>query len=420
MNSICLYFEIHQPYRLKWFWPGDQTEGFERYFDNNVNKEIFEKVATKCYIPANRLLLELIDEHRNEFKFSISITGTLLDQCEKWGPEVLDTFIQLAESGSVEFIDETNYHSISSLFEDRNEFIEEVKQHRDNIYSQFSILPTTFRNTELIYNNSIAETVFDMGYNCILAEGADHIINSASNHIQSFHTRNIFEGTNFSPNYVYKSNNCDIKVLLRNYKLSDDIGYRFSSSSWPEHPLTAEKWANWASNAQGDTLNIFMDYETFGEHQWADTGIFEFLKAYPYEIKDNGLTFKTPSETIRDYQPVGTIDIGDYSTTSWADIERDTSAWIGNDMQLRCFEEARLIEPYVKKTRDQNLIHIWKHFLTSDHYYYMSTKWLDDADVHSYFSIHSSPYDASINFMSAFLDFKSLVFRTLKEKNLTN
>jgi alpha-amylase len=396
MTSVCVYFQIHQPYRLRWFWPnGDK--GFNRYFDESKNKEIFEKVANKCYLPANHILLDAIDEHNGDFKFSVSITGTLLSQCEQWGTDVLDTFRQMADSGCVEFLDETNYHSLAGLFEDRTEFIEQVREHRDLVFDLLKVKPEVFRNTELLYNNSIARTVSDLGYKAILAEGAEHLLGWRSS------------------NFVYKAKGSDIAVLMRNFKLSDDIGYRFSAKWWSQYPLTADKWAAWASKIREDTINIFMDYETFGEHQWEDTGIFQFLRAFPDEVIKRNLTFNTPSEVVDMYKPVAEIDVGDFSTVSWADMERDTSAWLGNDMQRRCFEEAKQLGPYVKKTGDSELLRIWKHLLTSDHYYYMCTKWLEDGDVHSYFSIHSSPFDAAVNFMAVIMDFKAQVFERLSE-----
>ncbi|SDF25972.1 alpha-amylase [Methanolobus vulcani] len=394
MNSICPFFEVHQPYRLRWFWP-DHKKGFDRYFDEAVNKEIFHKVAGKCYIPANRTLLELIDDTDGYFRASMSVTGTLLEQCVEWGEDVLESFRDLAETGCIEFLDETCYHSLASLFESKDEFMDEVKEHRNLMSELIGVKPRIFRNTEMLYNNSVAHFVAKLGYDAILTEGIESILHGRS------------------PDHVYKARHSNIAVLLRNYKLSDDIGYRFSSRWWEEYPLTASKWADWASWNHGETLNIFMDYETFGEHQWEETGIFDFLKALPGEVKDRGMRFLTPSQTIDTYKPAGEIDVGDFSTISWADIERDTSAWLGNDMQRRCFEEMKLLEPYVRKTNDPELLRIWKHMLTSDHYYYMSTKWLGDGDVHSYFSIHNSPYDAAVNFMAALNDFKSQVFRAL-------
>ncbi|AKB60424.1 glycoside hydrolase family 57 protein [Methanosarcina mazei] len=394
MTSLCMYFQVHQPFRLRRFWPDDRP-GFFRYFDERSNREIFERVARKCYIPANRTLLESIDEHKGEFKFSLSITGTLLEQCELWGGEVLESFRQLAETGAVEILEETFYHSLSSLFEDKTEFIEEVKEHREMVSDLLGVKPQIFRNTELLYNNSIAKIVSDLGYKAILTEGADHML----------------EGR--SPNVLYKAKDSGLPILFRNYKLSDDIGYRFSARWWEGYPLTAEKWASWASGVKEDCINIFMDYETFGEHQWRETGIFDFVEKLPAEVLKNGLEFSTPVELTEKYLPVAEIDVGDFSTISWADMERDTSAWLGNDMQRRCFEEIRLLEPFVKKTEDPEILRIWKHLLTSDHYYYMCTKWLGDGDVHSYFSVHSTPFEAAVNFMAVLMDFKAQVFKKL-------
>ncbi|AAM30558.1 glycoside hydrolase family 57 protein [Methanosarcina mazei] len=394
MTSLCMYFQVHQPFRLRRFWPDDRP-GFFRYFDERSNREIFERVARKCYIPANRTLLESIDEHKGEFKFSLSITGTLLEQCELWGGEVLESVRQLAETGAVEILEETFYHSLSSLFEDKTEFIEEVKEHREMVSDLLGVKPQIFRNTELLYNNSIAKIVSDLGYKAILTEGADHML----------------EGR--SPNVLYKAKDSGLPILFRNYKLSDDIGYRFSARWWEGYPLTAEKWASWASGVKEDCINIFMDYETFGEHQWRETGIFDFVEKLPAEVLKNGLEFSTPVELTEKYLPVAEIDVGDFSTISWADMERDTSAWLGNDMQRRCFEEIRLLEPFVKKTEDPEILRIWKHLLTSDHYYYMCTKWLGDGDVHSYFSVHSTPFEAAVNFMAVLMDFKAQVFKKL-------
>jgi len=394
MTSVCVYFQAHQPFRLKRFWPDDKS-GFFRYFDERSNREIFERVAQKCYIPANKLLLNSLDEYKGEFRFSYSITGTLLEQCELWGKDVLESFRQMAETGAVEFLDETFYHSLSSLFEDKGEFIEEIKEHREHMHDLLGVKPQVFRNTELLYNNTISKIVSDLGYRAVLTEGADHVLNGRS------------------PNVLYKAKGSGLPIIFRNYKLSDDIGYRFSSRWWKEYPLTAEKWASWASGINEDCINIFMDYETFGEHQWKETGIFSFLQKLPGEVLKTNLDFSTPLEIVEKYTPGAEVDIGDFSTISWADMERDTSAWLGNDMQRRCFEEIKLLEPFVRKTKDSELLRIWKHLLTSDHYYYMCTKWLGDGDVHSYFSVHPTPFDAAVNFMAALMDFKAQVFRKL-------
>jgi alpha-amylase len=389
-----MYFQIHQPFRLRRFWPDDRT-GFFRYFDERSNKEIFERVAHKCYLPANKMLLDLIDEYKGEFRFSLSVTGTLLEQCELWEKDVLEGFSQMAKTGAVEFLDETFYHSLASLFEDKTEFKEEIQEHQTRIVELLGVKPQVFRNTELLYNNTIAEIASELGYKAILAEGADHILDEKS------------------PNVLYKAKNSGLPIIFRNYKLSDDIGYRFSARWWEGYPLTAEKWALWASGIKEDCVNIFMDYETFGEHQWIETGIFTFLQNLPGEVLKTHLKFSTPSELVEKYKPATEIDIGDFSTISWADMERDTSAWLGNDMQRRCFDEMRLLEPFVKKTKDPEILRIWKHLLTSDHYYYMCTKWLGDGDVHSYFSVHSTPFDAAVNFMAVVMDFKAQVFKKL-------
>ena len=394
MTSVCMYFQVHQPFRLRRFWPDDRS-GFYRYFDERSNREIFEKVARKGYIPTNKALLDSIDEHKGKFRFSLSVTGTLLEQCELWGKEVLEGFQQMAETGSVEFLDETFYHSLSSLFENKTEFVEEIKEHRELVSDLLGVKPQVFRNTELLYNSTIAKIVSDLGYRAIVTEGTDHILNGRS------------------PNLLYRAKGSGLPILFRNYKLSDDIGYRFSARWWEGYPLTAEKWARWASGVKEDCVNIFMDYETFGEHQWKETGIFAFLQELPGEVLKNNLNFSTPLEIVEKYSPVAEIDIGDFSTISWADSERDTSAWLGNDMQRRCFEEMKLLEPFVKETGDPEILRIWKHLLTSDHYYYMCTKWLGDGDVHSYFSVHSTPFDAAVNFMAVVMDFKAQVFRKL-------
>jgi len=394
MTSVCMYFQLHQPFRLRRFWPDDRSD-FYRYFDERSNREIFERVARKCYIPTNKVLLDSIDEHGGKFRFSLSVTGTLLEQCELWGKEVLEGFRQMAETGAVEFLDETFYHSLSSLYENKTEFIEEIKEHRELMFDLLGVKPQVFRNTELLYNNTIAKIASDLGYRAILTEGADHML----------------EGR--SPNLLYRAKGSGLPIIFRNYKLSDDIGYRFSARWWEGYPLTAEKWALWASGIKEDCVNIFMDYETFGEHQWEETGIFAFLQKLPGEVLKNNLSFSTPFEIVEKYSPVAEIDVGDFSTISWADMERDTSAWLGNDMQRRCFEETKLLEPFVRKTGDPQILRIWKHLLTSDHYYYMCTKWLGDGDVHSYFSVYSTPFDAAVNFMAVVMDFKAQVFRKL-------
>ncbi|MGD0572629.1 MAG: glycoside hydrolase family 57 protein [Sedimentisphaerales bacterium] len=381
MASVCFYFQVHQPQRLRHYNVFDRSNN---YLDDHKNAEICRKVANKCYLPANKLMLELIRKHKRKFRISYSITGVLLEQLEKFAPEVLTTFKQLADTGCVEFLGETYHHSLAFLYS-RDEFIEQVKAHRQIIRQLFGQTPRVFRNTELIYNNGLPPIVDQIGgFDAILAEGADHILGYRS------------------ANFVYRPpTSTKLKLLLKNYRLSDDIAFRFSNRDWSEWPLTADKFAAWinAVNGCGNVVNLFMDYETFGEHQWQDTGIFEFMRHMPEHIlryPDNN--FKTPSEVIRDYPPVDTIDVP--YTISWADIERDLSAWRGNSMQENALAELYRLEDKVKNTENAGLIDIWRRLQTSDHFYYMCTKWFADGDVHKYFNHYNSPYDAYINFMN--------------------
>ncbi len=380
MASVCFYFQVHQPYRLRHYSVFDSDNN---YFDDYKNGEICRKVANKCYLPANRLILDLIHRYNGQFKVSYAITGVALDQFEEYCPEVLSTFHALADTGCVEFISETYYHSLSFLYS-KDEFAHQVRMHRKRIQELFGQTPRIFRNTELIYNNELAEYINDMGYEGIICEGADHIMGFRS------------------PNYVYTppgQNN--IKMLTKNYRLSDDIAFRFSNQDWAEWPLTAPKFANWVHdvNGNGFTVNLFMDYETLGEHQWEDTGIFDFLNHMPGEVlKHPDNDFKTPSEVIDSYDAMGDLNVP--YMISWADMERDLSAWLGNAMQSNALYEIYQLEGAVKATGDESLIEDWRKLQTSDHFYYMCTKWFADGDVHKYFNPYDSPYDSYINFMN--------------------
>jgi alpha-amylase len=390
MVSVCFYFQVHQPYRLKQYSVFDIGQN-HNYFDDTKNRAILNKVAGKCYLPANRLMLELIRKNP-DFKISYSFSGVFLEQCEEYNPEVLSSFQELADTGNVEILDETHYHSLAFLYS-KKEFDEQVKMHRNKIIQLFGQKPEVFRNTELIYNNELAKHIEDKGYKGIIAEGADHILGWRS------------------PNFLYTPKTCSkIKLLMKNYKLSDDIAFRFSNKGWNEWPLTVEKYGKWlnAANGNGNCINLFMDYETFGEHQWADTGIFEFMKHLPHEVlrnKDNN--FMTPSELADSYDSKGEIDI--HVPISWADIERDLSAWRSNQMQTAALKKIYELENEIITSKDTNLINDWRKLQTSDHYYYMCTKWFADGDVHKYFNPYDSPYDSYIAFMNIVNDFAARI-----------
>ncbi len=381
MPSVCFYFQVHQPFRLRHYTIFDNTTS---YFDEFKNASICRKVANKCYLPTNRLLLDTIRRFDGRFKVAYSITGVLLEQLHKYCPEVVSTFDALAQTGCVEFLAETYYHSLSWLYS-RDEFIDQVNKHIELIEYLFGQTPRVFRNTELIYNNDLAKTISSMGkFDAIMAEGADHVLGYRS------------------PNFVYRPPGCDnLKLLLKNYSLSDDIAFRFSNRHWKEFPLMADKFARWIHkvNGNGNVVNLFMDYETFGEHQWEDTGIFDFMSRLPEEIlKHPDNNFKTPTEVAQCYDAVDTVDVP--HITSWADIERDLSAWLGNAMQSNAIHELYRLEKRVKETNDEEIIADWRKLQTSDHLYYMSTKYFADGDVHKYFNPYDSPYDSYINFMN--------------------
>ena len=352
------------------------------------NRAIVRKVADKCYLPANKVLLENIKNHP-EFKVSFSISGIALEQFEKFAPEVIDSFKALVDTGNVELLSETYYHSLASIFSE-DEFVNQVKLHRKKIRDLFGVSPTVFRNTELIYSNEIAKMVEKMGYKAILAEGADHILGWRS------------------PTFVYKPTGTEkIKLLLKHYRLSDDIAFRFSCRDWKEFPLTAPKFADWVSshNGNGHVINLFMDYETFGEHQWEDTGIFEFLRYLPKVILERGDNdFVTPSEAVDRYESSGELDVPNY--VSWADTERDLSAWMSNDLQKEALETVYNLGKEIVHIDNPELLEDWRRLQTSDHFYYMCTKWWNDGDVHKYFSPYESPYEAFIAYMNVMQDMR--------------
>jgi alpha-amylase len=346
------------------------------------------KVVDKCYLPTNQIFLELIKEYGSNFKISFSISGVAIDQFEKYAPDVLESFQQLVQTGNVEILSETYAHSLASL-KDRTEFERQVKMHKDKIREVFGVEPKVFRNTELIYSDQIGEYIADMGYEGMLTEGAKHILGWKS------------------PNYLYCNTiNPKLKILLKNFKLSDDIAFRFSNRDWDEFPLTTEKFVSWlnALEANDETVNLFMDYETFGEHQWEETGIFNFLRALPNAVfKYSNYTFSTPGDLIKHSDPVGTIHVP--YPISWADEERDLTAWLGNELQNEAFNNLYSLYDKVKEANSPDIWKDWLYLQTSDHFYYMCTKWFSDGDVHKYFNPYDSPYEAFVNYMNILSDF---------------
>ncbi|OGD23347.1 alpha-amylase [Candidatus Azambacteria bacterium RBG_16_47_10] len=393
MPSVCFYFQVHQPFRIKKYPVFNIGNDHDYFTDDSEgklnNRKIFEKVARKCYFPANDTMLHLLEKHP-EFRISFSLSGVFLEQAEQFMPEVLNSFYRLARTGRVEFLSETYHHSLASLYS-KDEFQRQVERHRSMIKKFFAVEPTVFRNTELIYNNEIAHWAEELGFDGILAEGIERALGWKS------------------PNFVYTPQGSEhIKLLLKNYKLSDDIAFRFSSRAWEEWPLNTEKFASWVAkhNGNGETINLFMDYETFGEHQWEDTGIFAFLRNLPEALlRYPDINFKTPSEAIAAYPARDRIDIGEH--ISWADVERDLSAWRSNAMQYAALENIYALEKDVLASGDAALVEDWRRLQTSDHFYYMCTKWFADGDVHKYFNPYDSPYDAFISYMNVIHDMRS-------------
>ncbi len=366
------------------------------YFDDKLNHEIMRKVAEKCYLPTNQLLLDLINQHDGHFKISFSISGVCLDQFELFAPDVLESFKRLAATGCVEFLAETYSHSLSALASPE-EFKNQVQSQAKKIEELFGQVPTTFRNTELIYSDNIGSLVKDLGYDTMLTEGADHILDWRS------------------PNLMYEcATGNGLKLLLKNYKLSDDMAFRFGEKSWKDWPLTADKFVDWINQTPWDQeiINLFMDYETFGEHQWEETGIFEFLKHLPAAVLGNSeFRFTTPSEASSFMKPVAKLDVPE--PMSWADEERDLTAWLGNDIQDDSFESLYRLEERVKQISDPKIKRDWLYLQTSDHFYYMCTKFWADGDVHKYFSHYDSPYEGFTNYMNVLVDFEGEVNKRL-------
>lgn len=409
--SVCFYFQVHQPYRLRDLRITQIGEnGDAAYFDDEKNAAIFRKVAEKCYLPANRMMLDLVT-HNPDFHIAYSLSGVFMDQCREYGPDVLDSFRALAASGKVEFLAETYYHSLASLTS-LEEFCAQVKKQADTIEELFGRRPTIFRNTELIYCNEFAEVVRLLGFKGILAEGADFVLQGRSPNEPyvppSFRLSPEQERV-IAKYRVHAKPAKQIRVLLKNYRLSDDVAFRFSDRSWVGFPLHADTFSHWLTASGGHSINLFMDYETFGEHQWADTGIFDFLAALPAQWKAMNVAALTPSQVIESWgdRPCATLDV--HNCVSWADLERDLSAWRGNHLQEALFHRLYALESQIKATGSSELLETWRKLQTSDHFYYLCTKYWSDGDVHKYFSPYESPYEAYRRLSHAIEDLKLAV-----------
>lgn len=383
MTAICIYFQAHQPNRLKEY--SFFEIGKNHFYENDdLNLEVLNKVSEKCYLPANEMLLRLLERNAGKLKLTYSISGVLLEQLENLRPDVLESFKKLVDTGHVEILCETYYHSLAYNFS-KTEFEEQVEKHKATLKRLFGVVPTSFRNTELIYNNEIASYLEGMGFKTVLAEGVDKLLGYQS------------------PNYLYKAPNTKkIVTLVRNCKLSDDVAFRFSDRGWKEYPLTAEKFNNWIEQSGGDIANIFIDYETIGEHHWSDTGIFDFWSAFLQQAVDRGFTFITPSAANETLETKGNYDVHEF--TSWADSEKDLTAWVANSMEFEAITKIYKIRDAVRSSSSKGLIHVWRKLQTSDHFYYMSTKGASDGAVHNYFSPYNTPYDAYIYFMNILSD----------------
>ncbi len=391
-KAIVLYLHVHQPYRIRHytvFDTGARHDYFDAaYEDRTSNERILKKVAEKSYLPANARLLQLLRDNP-QFKLSLSLSGVAIEQMERWSPEALQSFKDLCDTGQVEILDETYHHTLA-FFYSRHEFEIQVGMHRRKVEEIFGQTPRVFRNTELSYNNDLARWADQAGYKGILTEGWDPVLDWRS------------------PNFVYRPAGTEqIRLLMKNYKLSDDIAFRFGDREWAEWPLTADKFAHWMSEQHDATnFDLFMDYETFGEHQWEESGVFDFLEHLPREwLKTEGHTFMTVSEAIDSFEPVGEIDVPNIIT--WADTERDLSAWLGNAMQGDSIRSLYNLEDRIIGSNDLALIEDWRRLQTSDHFYYMCTKWFNDGDIHAYFSPYETPYEAYINFMNAYRDIEA-------------
>ena len=387
-KSICIYFQIHHPERLRKYQFFDIGKK-HNYFDNYANRSELEDLAENCYLPANALLLDLIKKYEGKFKVAFSISGSAIDQLEMHTPEVIRSFQELAQTGQVEFLAETYSHSLASLSEDTDEFELQVKRHSAAIKELFGKKPVTFRNTSLIYSDKIGKRVADLGFKTMLTDGAKHVLGWKS------------------PNFVYKNAlDENLNLLLKNSKLSDDIAIRFSDRNWSEYPLTSEKYADWVSHSLQDTevLNLFMNYEVIGHYNRAESGIFDFLRYFIQQIAENpNYQFLLPKEATKKHTAKDILPVP--YPISWTDEERDITSWLGNELQKEAFTELFKIQPLVKKKKNAELNEDYSRLQASEHFYFMRTKLFSGADYHKYILPYESPYEAFINYMNVLSDF---------------
>ncbi len=400
MIDVVFYFQVHQPYRLRKWKPGDRIKKLD-YFDAPLNRLVAERVAERCYLPMNQLLLAAIERTDGQFRCAFSLSGTVIQQLRDWAPDALESFVALAETGNVEFLCETSQHSLAAVT-DLDEFADQVELQRRTVTDLFGA-PTSFRDTELILDNRICKKVEELGFECMLGEGADRLLGWRS------------------PQVPYRPKGCTrLKLLLRSYALSDDIAFRFSNRKWPSYPLFADTYAGWLHDVPppAQFIGLFMDYETFGEHQGAHTGILEFMSHLPeLVLQDPTFRFRTPAQVAAEREAIGDLDIP--TPVSWADVERNLSAWLGNPMQVAANAAIYALRADVlaAAVHRPELLTVWRHLTTSDHVYYVATKHHSDAEVHEYFSPYDSPHAAFVTLMTALDDLRAQVQRTLAKKN---
>lgn len=401
MIDVVFYFQVHQPYRLAKWKPGDKIRKLA-YFDDPLNRLVLERVAERCYLPMNQVLLDAIERTDGQFACSFSLSGTVIQQLRDWAPKALDSFVALAETGCVEFLCETSQHSLAGVV-DLDEFSAQVEAQRQTITDLFGSRPTTFRNTELILDNRICRHVESLGFSTMLGEGAERVLGWRS------------------PQVPYRPSGCSrLKLLLRSYSLSDDIAFRFSNQQWPQYPLFADTFASWLHDLPppAQFVGLFMDYETFGEHQGSHTGIFDFMKRLPEEVLTNPtFRFRTPAQVSAELPSAGDLDVS--LPLSWADVERNLSAWLGNPMQQRAHDALYELRPKVQElaSRRPDLLQAWRRMTTSDHVYYVATKGHSDAEVHEYFSPHDSPHAAFVSLMTAIDDLREQIARAQRTRS---